>query len=205
MKQALRAWYKRIDSYMISNQVNRSNNKPTLYVKTNKEGQILIVCLYVDDLIFTRNLSIDMFKSEMMKEFEMTDLGLTRYFLDIEVIQCDKGIFICQSRYIKDVLKRFKMMDSDLASTPITTGTKLRKEEKGSNVEATIFKRIFGSLMYMIATRLDIMYSVSFISIFIESPQNSHWQVGKRILRYIVGTMGYGILYSITIFFGLIG
>ena len=80
---------------MMSNQFNRSNNEPTLYVKTNKEGQILIVCLYVDDLIFTRNLSIDMFKSEMMKEFEMTDLGLMRYFLGIEVIQCDKGIFIC--------------------------------------------------------------------------------------------------------------
>ena len=130
LKQAPRAWYKRIDSYMISNQFNRSNNEPTLYVKTNKEGQILIVCLYVDDLIFTRNLSIDMFKSEMMKEFEMTDLRLMRYFLGIEVIQCDKGIFICQSKYIKDVLRRFKMINCNPASTPIAIGTKLNKEEK---------------------------------------------------------------------------
>ena len=91
-KQAPRAWYKRIDSYMICNQFNRSNNEPTLYVKTIKEGRILIVYLYVDDLIFIGNLSIDMFKLEMMKKIEMTDLELMRYFLGIEVIQCDKGI-----------------------------------------------------------------------------------------------------------------
>ena len=145
-----------------------------MYVKTNKEGQILIVCLYVDDLIFTGNLSIDMFKSEMMKEFEMTDLGLMRYFLGIEVIQCDKGIFICQSKYIKDVLKRFKMMNCNPTSTSIATGTKLSKEEKGSNADSTMFKILVGSLMYMTATRPDIMYGVSLISRFMEPTQNSH-------------------------------
>jgi hypothetical protein len=68
-----------------------------------------------------------------------------------------------------------------------------------------MFKRLVGSLMYMTTTRPDIMYSVSLISRFMESPQNSHWQVGKRILRYIAGTTGYGILYSKANNFGLIG
>lgn len=79
---------------MISNGF-RSNSEPTLYIKTNDEGQILIVCMYVDDLIFIDYLSVDMFKSDMMKEFEMTDLGLMRYFLGIEVVQTNKEIFIC--------------------------------------------------------------------------------------------------------------
>ena len=87
-----------------------------------------------------------MFKSEMIKEFEMKDLGLMRYFLGIEVIQCDKGIFISQSKYIKDLLKRFKMMNCNPVSTPIATGTKLSKEEKGLNVDPTMFKRLVGSL-----------------------------------------------------------
>ena len=112
-----------------------------------------------------------------MKEFEMTDLGLMRYLLGIEVIQYEKRIFICQSKYIKDVLKRFKMINCNLASTPIATRTKLSKHEKGSSVDPTMFKRLVGSLMYMIATRLDIMYGVSLISRFMKSPQNSHWQV----------------------------
>ena len=95
LKQAPRAWYSRIDSYMIKNGFNRSTSEPTLYTKINKEGQILIVYLYVADLIFTGNLSIDMFKSAMKKEFEMIDLGLMKYFLGIQVTQNDKGIFVC--------------------------------------------------------------------------------------------------------------
>ena len=88
------------------------------------------------------------------------------------------------------------MINCNLTSTPIATGTKLSKHEKGSSVDPTMFKRLVGSLMYMTATRPDIMYGVSLISRFMESPQNSHWQVGKRILRYVAGTIGYGILYS---------
>ena len=80
---------------MMENGFKRSTGEPTLYTKINEQGQILIVCLYVDDLIFTGNLSIDMFKSAMKREFEMIDLGLMKYFLGIEVTQNDKGIFIC--------------------------------------------------------------------------------------------------------------
>ena len=87
LKQAPRAWYSRIDSYMIKNGFCRSSIEPTLYTKVNEHGQILIVCLYVDDMIFTGDLEIDEFKAAMMKEFEMTDLGLMKYFLGIEVVK----------------------------------------------------------------------------------------------------------------------
>jgi hypothetical protein len=85
LKQAPRAWYNRIDTYLIKSGFNRSQNKPTLYTKTDQHDKILIVCLYVDDMIYTRNLELTDFKHAMQSEFEMTDLGIMKYFLGIEV------------------------------------------------------------------------------------------------------------------------
>jgi hypothetical protein len=196
LKKAPRAWYSSINSYTIKNEFIRSTSEPTLYTKVNEQGQILIVCIYVDDLIYTGNLSIDMFKSTMKKEFEMTDLGLMNYFLGIEVTQNDKGIFICQSKYAKDVLKRFRMINCNPVSTPVEVGTKLSREQNEMDFDSTIFRKLVGSLMYLTATRSNIMYGVSLISRSMDRPKNSHWQVGKRLLRYIAGTMNHGILYS---------
>ena len=81
LKQAPRVWYNRIDEYLNIEGFSRSASEPTLYTKVNQEGKILIVCLYVDDLIFTGDLSIDKFKKSMKTEFEMTDLGTIKYFL----------------------------------------------------------------------------------------------------------------------------
>jgi hypothetical protein len=198
LKQAPRAWYSRIDSYLIKNGFSRSSSEPTLYTKVNQQGQILIVCLYVDDMIFTGDLSVDEFKAAMKKEFEMTDLGLMRFFLGLEVEQSEKGIFISQNKYANEVLKRFRMLNCKTTPTPVATGTKLSKEDCSPNVDPTLYKRLVGSLMYLTATRPDIMFAVSLISRFMESPKDSHWQVGKRILRYVAGTSSYGILYSST-------
>ena len=109
LKQAPRAWYNRIDSYLINNGFNRSSNEPTLYVKT-EEGKILMVCLYVDDMIYTGNFII-----VMKNEFEMTNLGVMKYFLGLEVTLTDKGIFICQHKYASNILQRFRMDKCKLA------------------------------------------------------------------------------------------
>ena len=94
MKQAPRAWYSRIDSYLIENAFHGNDSEPTLYTKVNEQGKMLIVCMYVDDLIFTGDFGIDKFKSVMESEFEMTDLGLMKFLLGIEVQQSESGIFI---------------------------------------------------------------------------------------------------------------
>ena len=144
-----------------------------MYTKVNQEGKILIVCLYVDDLIFA-GYSVDEFKKAMKIEFEMTDLGMMKYFLGIEVTRYEDGIFINQSKYANDVLKRFRMMNCKPAITPIATGTKLSKEDDGSKVDPTLYKRLVGSIMYLTATRSDIMFAVSLISRFMELPKNTH-------------------------------
>jgi hypothetical protein len=137
-----------------------------------------------------------MFKSAMKKEFEMTDLGLMNYFLGIEVTQNDKGFFICQSKYARDVLKRFRMIICNPVFTPVAIGSKLSIEQNEMDFDSTIFRKLVGSLIYLTVTRPDIMYGVSLISRFMDTLKNSHWQAGKRLLRYIVETMNHGILYS---------
>ena len=104
----------------------------------------------------------------------MIDLGMVKYFLGIEVIQYEDGIFINQYKYANDVLKRFRMMNCKRVVTPIASGTKLSKEDYGSKVDPTLYKRLVGSLMYLTATRHDIMFAISLILRFMESPRNTH-------------------------------
>ena len=104
----------------------------------------------------------------------MTDLGLMKYFLGIEVIQSEDGIFICESKYANDVLKIFRMLNCKPAVTPIATGIKLSKDDDGSKVDPTMYKRQVRSLMYLTATRPDIRFAVSLISRFMETPKSTH-------------------------------
>ena len=147
-------------------------------------------------MIFTSDFELDEFKSTMMKEFWMVDLGLMKYFLGIEVEQSERGIFIYQNKYSKYLLKIFRMENCKLVPTPVAIGTKLSKDDEGSYVNPTLFKILVGSFMYLTATRLDIMQGVSLISKFMETPRDTHWSAGKRILRYITGTRDCHIMYA---------
>ncbi|CAH9103236.1 unnamed protein product [Cuscuta epithymum] len=119
LKQAPRAWNSRIDQYFQANGFMKCPQEHALYVKKNRQGDILLVCIYVDDLIFTGNnmTMFDEFKQVMTREFEMTDIGLMSYYLGIEVKQMDDGIFITQEGYAREVLKKFNMEDSKPRST----------------------------------------------------------------------------------------
>ena len=109
LKQYSWAWYSRIDQYLLKDGFSRSNTEPASYLKVNKQDNILILCLDVDDMIYTGNMMLDEFKAAMKSEFEMTDLGLMKYFLGIEVEQSNHGICISQQKYAADILKKFKM------------------------------------------------------------------------------------------------
>ena len=112
----------------MSNGFRKSDGEPTLYIKA-ADGNVLIVVLYVDDLFFARNNNflIGEFKEAMKNEFEMTDLGLLKYFLGIEVNQMHDDIFISQEKYARQILERFKMQNSKAAPTPTIVGVKLSK------------------------------------------------------------------------------
>ncbi|XP_060201925.1 uncharacterized mitochondrial protein AtMg00810-like [Lycium barbarum] len=131
-----------------------------------------------------------------MDEFEMSDLGLMHYFLGIEVVQSDDGIFISQKKYIGEILDRFQMRDCNPVNTPTELGLKLHKDPTGKKVDSTLYKQVVGSLMYLTATRPDIMYSVSLNSRYMENPTEMHLSAAKRILRYLQGTRDFGIFYK---------
>ena len=106
----------------------------------------------------------------------MTNIGLLRNFLGIEVEKNENKTFISQARYVKEYLERFNMQDCKAKITPTVMGLKLSKEDNRKDFDPSLYKSIVGSLMYLTATRPDIMHAVSLISRFMERPKEAHWQ-----------------------------
>jgi len=160
----------------------------------------MFIALYVDDPIFTGNNVelIEAFKEVIEKEFKMTDLGLMKYFLGLEVVQGKDDIFVSQDRYAEEVLKKFKMTSCNPVSTPMEPGTKLSKYVDGDRVDASKYRSLIGSLKYLTNTRPDLMLSVGIASRYMEEPRYTHWKALKRILRYMRGTMSLGLMYTRT-------
>jgi hypothetical protein len=126
----------------------------------------------------------------------MTDLGRMKYFLGIEVIQSVDGIFIHQMKYASEILSKFGMESCNKVCSLIVPGCKLVRNESGKASDARHYKQIVGSLMYLLATRPDLTYSVCLVARFMERPTEMHIAAVKRILRYLKGSLSYGILYK---------
>lgn len=118
-------------------------------MKVRDNGKLIIVCLYIDDLIYTGNnhTMIKRFKQFMMHESDMSVLGMIHYLLGIEVVQSDSGIVLCQKKYVQEILGKFGMLDCNPNTTPAEKGMKLTKESARRGVDSTIYKQIVKSLM----------------------------------------------------------
>ncbi|GAU11617.1 hypothetical protein TSUD_346090 [Trifolium subterraneum] len=136
------------------------------------------------------------FKVDMMREFEMTNLGHISYFLGIEFQRTSEGLILHQKKYANEILKRFEMDQCNPALTPSEPRLQLSKESEEKDVDSTEYRRLIGSLRYLCNTRPDIAYSVDIVSRYMERPKTSHLSATKRILRYIKGTMDYGIVFK---------
>lgn len=132
----------------------------------------------------------------MKLEFDMSDLGKMKYFLGVEVQQSSEGIHLCQKKYAGEILERFGMESCNPVKNPIVPGTKLVKDCGGDNVDSTLFKQLVGSLIYLTATRPDIMFVVCLISRFMADPKASYMAAAKRVLRYVKGTVNLGVFYE---------
>eukprot|EP01018_Ginkgo_biloba_P036228 Gb_41260 [translate_table: standard] len=154
-----------------------------------------LVVLYVDDLLITRNdvSMISDLKKDLQMNFEMTDLGLLHYFLGIEVWQTPGRVFISQAKYIWEVLRRFRTEDCKPTCTPMKTSTKLSVQDEGVRIDGTLYRQLVGSLIYSTTTTPDIAFAVGIISRFMAKPKQSQWLAAKRILRYLRGTLQYGL------------
>ena len=141
---------------------------------------MIIVVVYIYDINFGSNLQILSINisCEMKKEFEMSMLGELTFFLGLQVYQKHKGIFISQTKYIKDMLKIFKMEDFKPVSTPMITGCKLSKDDE------YLYRSMIGSMLYVIATRPDVMQAIGLVSRFQSSHKETHVTTVKRIFKY---------------------
>lgn len=207
LKQAPRAWYSEIDSYFLKTGFERSKSEPTLYVKKQGTTEILIASLYVDDLVFTGNNErmIESFKRVMMKKYEMSDMVscITSWVLRFVKIRM---VFLFTKRSMPKILfEKFRMGDCKPVATPLIVNEKLKKEDGGKEVDVSVYRSLVGSLLYLTATRPDSMYETSMLSRFMHKPKQNHFGAAKRVLRYIKGTLGFGILYERNIAAKLLG
>jgi len=157
----------------------------------------LVVQIYVDDIIFgatTDKLSKD-FSKLMGREFEMSMMGELNFFLGLQIKQNLNGTMIHQKKYVKELLKRFKMEDSKEIDTPIVTSMKLDIDKPGSSVDQKLYRGMIGSLLYLTASRPDIIFRIGLCARFQENPKKSHLTVVKRILRYLKGTIDLCLWY----------
>nr|GFB41861.1 hypothetical protein [Tanacetum cinerariifolium] len=131
----------------------------------------------------------------MNNRFQMSSMGELTFFLRLHVKQKEDGIFISQDKYVAEILKKFDFLSVRTASTPIETQKPLVKDEEAVNVDLYLYRSMIESLMYLTASRLDIMFAVCACSRFQVTPKTSHLQAVKRIFRYLKGQPKLGIWY----------
>jgi hypothetical protein len=196
LRQAQREWNAPLDVTLKGLGFEQSTHEHAVYGRSHGSARLL-VSVYVDDLVITgsNTCEIDRFKHGMKEQFLMSDLGLLSLNLWIEVSQHDGGIK-CQSAYAKKILEMVGMLNCNPAATPMETWLKLSRNNTTDEVDATAYRRLIGSLRYLVHTRSDTTFAVEYLSRFMEGPTVEHMGAVKRLLRYITGTLTYGLEYK---------
>ncbi|KAM1401398.1 hypothetical protein ACFX1X_028606 [Malus domestica] len=194
LKQSPRAWYAKLSSVLEKAGFLRSNADSSLFVKTGTSGK-LVVLIYVDDLIITGDnvAEIEALKVSLCQTVAIKDLGKLKYFLGIEMATSSKGLFLHQRKYVLDLLQEAKMLDCKPAITPVDSKLRLNTDGEAMH-NVSYYQQLVGKLIYLTITRPDITYAVSLVSQFMHSPTVDHLNMVKRVLRYLRGSIGQGII-----------
>jgi hypothetical protein len=206
LKQAPRAWYECLRDFIITNGFKVGKADPTPFTKTIAKD--LFVCqIYVDDIIFgsTNKSTCEEFSRIMIQKFEMSMMGELKYFLGFQVKKLQEGTFISQTKYIQDILNKFGMKDANPIKTPMGTNGHLDLDTGGKSVDQKVYQSMIGSLLYLCASRPDIMLFVCMCARFQADPKEVHLRAVKRIMRYLVYTPKFGLWYPKGSTFDLIG
>jgi hypothetical protein len=165
-----------------------------LYIKVNQD-RILIIEVYVDDIICGSDddRMSQKFATDMHNEFQMSLFGELSFFLRLHICQQDKGIFTSQRKYIKEMLKKFGMVDYKLVSTTMQTSCKLSKDDESKDADQRLYRSMISSLLYVKTSRPDVMQAIGQVAIFQAAPKETHVMEVKRISRYLKATKDYGL------------
>ena len=130
------------------------------------------------------------------RQFEMKDLGPLNYFLGLEVSSFTNGYYLTQAKYTSDLISQASITDSKIVDTPIEYNCRLNSHDGESLSDATLYKQLVGSLIYLTVTHPDISYAVHVVNQFMVAPRPPHYVVVLRILQYLKGTIFYGLHFS---------
>ncbi|KAI3767616.1 hypothetical protein L2E82_17880 [Cichorium intybus] len=168
----------------------------TLFIKRQDDDQI-VVQIYLDDIIFGSKSDVlcKEFETVMKKRFEMSSLGEMTMFLGLQVKQSSMGILLHQAKYVEDILAKFGFKDAKEANTPMAKRPLLSSDSDDQSVDQTYYRSMIGSLMYLTASRPDIVFAVCQCARYQANPKPSHLDAVKRIFRYLKGRPKFGLWY----------
>ncbi|GKC51512.1 copia protein [Tanacetum coccineum] len=181
-------------SFLVSQHFSKGVVDPTLF--TQQDGDdLLLVQIYVDDIIFASNniATCNEFANQMTTKFKMSMMGKISFFLGLQISQSHRGIFINQSQYASEIVKKYGMLTSDSVDTPMVEKSKLDEDLQGKPVDATLYRGMIGSLMYLISSRSYLVYAVSLYVRYQAKPTEKHLNAVKQIFRYLKGTINMGL------------
>ena len=205
LKQASRAWNQQFHGVLTELGFTRTFADAGIYVYQQRRGDTsLFVILYVDDITMMGPSldAIKRLKSELVKRYEITDLGEISSYLGICIIRdCSKKrLDIDQSGYIKDIVDRFGMADANPHNTPLPAGAEVhlvKNTKQASESEIKLYQSLIGSLLYVqIGTRPDISFAVSRLAQYAANPSSQHLRLAKYVLSYLSGTQDMRLCYD---------
>lgn len=196
LKQAPLAWFQRFSTFLYTLGFCCSRADTSLFYYTRGSSTIYLL-VYVDDIIITGNDNslISRLISRVHKEFAIKDLGRLNYFLGLEVTHTDNGLFLGQAKYAQEILSRANLLESKPVATPLAAGESLTSNGSAFN-DPTLYRSLVGALQYLTITRPDLSYAVNYVSQYLQSPTDDHFQAVKRILRYVKGTIHFGLTFT---------
>ena len=199
LKQAPRAWYETLSAFLQKINLIPLKSDYAVFVNHNRS---LFIAVYVDDiLIFGKNRNeIQKVKNVLQQNFDMTDMGKAHIYLGMQITRdrLQNTIYLDQQKYIKVVLERFNMADCNAVSTPMETGLKLSKRDDIATPQETQeYQKLIGCLEYAaLATRPDITFAVHKLAQFASNPDVTHFTAAKRVLRYLKGSIKFGLVFK---------
>ncbi|GJY99420.1 retrovirus-related pol polyprotein from transposon TNT 1-94 [Tanacetum coccineum] len=192
LKQAPRTWYDMLSSFLISNEFSKGSVDPTMFIR--REGkELLQVQIYVDDIIFVA-YTPELAKI-MCSKFKMSMMGKISFFLGLQISQSPRGIFINQSKYALESLKKYGFESCDLVDTPMVEKSKLDEDKEGKVVDPSHYRGMIGTLLYLTASRPDLQFAICMCARYQAWPTEKHLNAVKRIFRYLKGTVHRGLWY----------
>lgn len=197
LKQAPRQWFTKLSLKLLDLGYAQSKTDYSLFTVTSSSS-ITLVLVYVDDLLIAGNSreDIDQLKTFLSTSFHMKDLGNVSYFLGLEVDRSEAGFFLSQKKYTLDLLVEFGLQHSKSLKVPMDVHDKLTPTSGNLLQNPHPYQRLLGKLIYLTVTRPDITFYVHVLSQFMQSPTTSHMQAAMRVLRYLAGNPGQGILLA---------